>query len=51
MRYVVLFLSVVFLMVGCSNTWNGLKEDANKAVEWSKEKVNSGASYIKEKTE
>ena len=51
MRYVIVLLSAVFLMVGCSNTWRGVKEDTNKAVEWSKDKVNDGATYVKEKTE
>ena len=49
-----LFINAIiycFFVVGCSNTWHGVKEDTNNAVEWSKEKVNKGASYIKEKTE
>lgn len=51
MRYILMLLSVAFLMVGCSNTWRGVKEDTNRAVEWSKDKVNDGATYVKEKTE
>lgn len=51
MHYILAILSVAFFMVGCSNTWHGVKEDTNNAVEWSKEKVNSGATYVKEKTE
>lgn len=51
MRYLLVLLSATFFMVGCSNTWRGAKEDTNNAVEWSKEKVNKGASYVKEKTE
>ena len=51
MRYLLMLLSATFFMVGCANTWHGVKEDTNNAVEWSKEKVNKGASYVKEKTE
>ena len=51
MRYLLVLLSATLVMVGCSNTWRGAKEDTNNAVEWSKEKVNKGASYVKEKTE
>lgn len=51
MRYIFVLLSIVFLMAGCSNTWSGVKKDTNNAVEWSKEKVNEGATYVKEKTE
>ena len=51
MRYLLVLLSATLFMVGCSNTWRGAKEDTNNAVEWSTEKVNKGASYVKEKTE
>ena len=51
MRYLLVLLSAALFMVGCSNTWRGAKEDTNNAVEWSMEKVNKGASYVKEKTE
>ena len=47
-------LSVTLVLVffsGCSATWNGVKEDTSHSVEWTKEKVNNGASYVKEKTE
>ncbi|QCD44778.1 hypothetical protein [Campylobacter mucosalis] len=45
------FLLAFVFFAGCSNTWHGIKEDTNNATEWTKEKVNSGATYIKEKTE
>jgi hypothetical protein len=51
MRYFLALLSIMLFFIGCSNTWHGIKEDTNDAYEWSKEKINSGASYIKEKTE
>lgn len=50
MRFLSFIVACLFF-VGCSNTWHGVKEDAHNAKEWTKEKVNSGASYIKEKTE
>ena len=40
MRYFLTLLCAAFFMVGCSNT-----------VEWSKDKVNKGATYVKDKTE
>ena len=51
MRYFLTLLCAAFFMVGCSNTWHGAKEDTGNAVEWSKDKVNKGATYVKEKTE
>ncbi|AQW85666.1 hypothetical protein CPIN18021_0435 [Campylobacter pinnipediorum subsp. caledonicus] len=45
----IFFVSLFF--VACSSTWNGVKDDAKGAKEWTKEKVNKGATYIKEKTE
>ena len=44
-----LFFVLVFLC-GCANTQRGVKEDANKAVDWSKEKVNHGANWVEGKT-
>jgi len=44
------FLTIGFI-TGCSATWNGVKEDTGHAVDWTKEQVNQGASYVKEKTE
>lgn len=45
-------LTLIFLsaFTGCA-TWEGVKEDSNEAYQWSKEKVNEGAQYVKEKTE
>ncbi|WP_180999940.1 hypothetical protein [Campylobacter concisus] len=51
MRYFLTLLCAAFFMVGCSNTWQGAKEDTGNAVEWSKEKVNKGATYVKDETE
>ena len=38
------------LLAGCA-TWQGVKKDSSDAAEWTKEKVNQGASFVKEKTE
>jgi PBP1b-binding outer membrane lipoprotein LpoB len=47
-----LFISFLLLfLTGCSATWSGVKEDTSNAFNWTKEKVNDGASYVKEKTE
>jgi len=43
-------LTLVFLN-GCSATWNGVQQDTSHAVDWTKEQVNHGAAYVKEKTE
>jgi uncharacterized protein YceK len=48
--FILTFLSVIILS-GCSATWSGVKEDTSGAVDWTKGKVNEGASYVKEKTE
>ena len=46
-----LFVFVLgLLLTGCA-TWQGVKKDSSDAAEWTKEKVNKGASYVKEKTE
>jgi putative lipoprotein len=51
MKKLLLMACVAFFAVGCSNTWHGVKEDTHNAKEWTKEKINDGASYVKEKTE
>ncbi len=48
MRYI--FCAFILLLCGCSNTWHGVKEDSKDAYEWSKEKVNQGASWVEKKT-
>ena len=36
-----LFMALTLLFfTGCSATWEGVKEDTSKAVDWTKEKVN-----------
>lgn len=47
-----MFLITTFLIffAGCA-TWSGIKEDTGTAAEWTKEKVNKGAGFVKEKTE
>lgn len=42
---------VIWSLVGCSATWSGIKQDTSNAADWSKTKINEGASYVKEKTE
>ncbi|MCI4406667.1 MAG: hypothetical protein JHC35_05175 [Sulfuricurvum sp.] len=44
-------LGMVLFLSGCSATWSGIKEDTSSAVDWTKGKVNQGASYVKEKTQ
>ncbi|WP_011992885.1 hypothetical protein [Campylobacter curvus] len=51
MRKILLAVFATFFMMGCSNTWHGVKEDTHNAKEWTKEKINDGATYVKEKTE
>jgi hypothetical protein len=46
-----MFLFVILLASGCSKTWQGVKNDTDKNVEWSKDKVNDGAKYIEKKTD
>jgi hypothetical protein len=41
---------LIALFTGCA-TWGGIKKDAKDSAEWTKEKVHSGANYVKEKTE
>jgi len=49
MKLILSILTIVFLS-GCA-TWGGIKKDTSDGVEWTKEKVNKGAEYVKEKTE
>ena len=49
MKYLLTAIMVAFLS-GCA-TWGGVKQDAKDSAEWTKEKVNQGATYVKEKTE
>ncbi len=51
MRHVFVILALIFVFSGCSNTWSGVKQDTKEAGEWTKEKVNDGATWVKEKTE
>ncbi len=50
MRFLLCILSLLFF-ISCSNTWQGVKQDSKNASKWTKEKVNKGASWVKEKTE
>lgn len=50
MRYVFIAIMSIIFLNGCSNTWHGVKEDTNDAVDWSKQKVNRGADWVEEKT-
>ncbi|MDR2342169.1 MAG: hypothetical protein LBD84_03900 [Campylobacteraceae bacterium] len=38
-------------LASCSNTWQGVKTDAKEASDWTKEKINQDAAYVKDKTE
>ncbi len=49
MKYILLVFMTLFIS-GCA-TWYGIKKDTSDGVEWTKDKVNQGANYIKEKTE
>ncbi len=46
----ILSILTLILISGCA-TWSGIKKDTSDSVEWTKEKVNKGAEYVKEKTE
>ena len=50
MKSIFLALILVGLISGCA-TWGGIKKDAKDGYELTKEKINDGASYVKEKTE
>ncbi|MDA3946335.1 MAG: hypothetical protein PF439_06610 [Helicobacteraceae bacterium] len=47
----IIVLFVVLMVSGCSDTWQGAKEDTTDSAQWSKDKLNDGAEYIEEKTE
>jgi len=49
MKLILSILTIV-LLSGCA-TWGSIKKDTSDGVEWTKEKVNKGAEYVKEKTE
>ncbi len=49
MKYIAGIFAVL-LLSGCA-TWDGIKSDSKDAATWTKEKVNDGATYVKEKTE
>ncbi|MDR2790802.1 MAG: hypothetical protein LBB59_07505 [Campylobacteraceae bacterium] len=51
MKRIAYSLMLALFLAGCGNTWHGVKSDAEAAADWTKEKVNQGASYVKEKTE
>lgn len=51
MKRSLLIAVTLLLFTGCSATWSGVKEDTSKATDWTKEKVNSGATTVKTKTE
>ena len=51
MKHLLILAITAIGLSACSSTWHGVKEDTHNAKEWTKEKVNSGASYVKEKTE
>ncbi len=49
MKYI--FMTFVIIMVSGCATWNGVKQDTKTGADWTKHKVNEGATYIQEKTE
>lgn len=51
MKRSLLIATALILCTGCSATWKGIKEDTSNATNWSKNKVNQGATSVKEKTE
>lgn len=51
MKYASLVLLVTLMISGCSATWSGVKTDTSNALDWTKGKVNEGATYVKEKTD
>lgn len=44
-------LFALFMISGCSETWQGAKKDTSDNAQWSKDKVNDGATYIEKKTD
>ncbi len=51
MNYLLITATALMLCTGCSATWSGVKEDTSGATAWTKNKLNQGATAIKEKTE
>ncbi len=51
MKRSLLIATALILCTGCSATWKGVKEDTTSAKDWTKDKVNDGATTVKEKTE
>ena len=51
MKAFTLALFSIIALLGCSATWSGVQEDTSNAIDWTKGKVNQGATYVKEKTE
>lgn len=51
MKAFTLALFSIIALSGCSATWSGVQEDTSNAIDWTKGKVNQGATYVKEKTE
>ncbi|MDR0666962.1 MAG: hypothetical protein LBF71_06110 [Campylobacteraceae bacterium] len=51
MKRVICLLILSLFLTSCSNTWQGIKSDSQDAADWTKGKINQGATYIKEKTE
>ena len=51
MKRSLLIAVALLLCTGCSATWKGAKEDTSNAKDWTKEKVNDGATTVKTKTE
>ena len=49
-RRFLLILLAVLAFGGCA-TAKGIKKDVKDGAQWTKEKVNQGATYVKEKTE
>ena len=49
MKNIFLALMTIVLISGCA-TWGGIKKDAKDGAEWTKEKINHGAEYVKETT-
>lgn len=51
MKFLLPAMIAALLTSGCSATWSGVQEDSGNAWDWTKGKVNSGATYVKDKTE
>lgn len=51
MKSLIVLSFSLFFLTGCSATWGGIQEDSSNAWHWTKNQINGGASYVKEKTE